>query len=98
MFRLFAMICLLGASVLPAMAQEQYVPIKPGAGQEQVQAQCAICHSLDYIRTNGGFLSADGWKAEIAKMRGPFGAPLDDASADAILQYLTANYGAAPKG
>ena len=98
MFRLFAIGWLLGALVSPSMAQEQFVPIKPGAGQEQTQSRCAICHSLDYIRTNSAFLSADGWKAELGKMRAVFGAPIGDADADAILQYLIANYGTVPKG
>jgi hypothetical protein len=63
-----------------------------------VEGNCAACHSLDYIRGNGGFLSPDGWKAEIAKMRGPFGAPIDDTAANEILQYLITNYGAPSKG
>ena len=98
MVRFFATLLLLGALAAPAFAGEQFVPIKPGAGQETVQSRCAICHSLDYIRTNGGFLSPDGWKAEVTKMRAAFGAPLSDADADAILRYLIENYGAPAKG
>lgn len=104
MIRFFSALLLLGALVRlgalaqPAMAGEQFVPIKPGAGQEQIQARCTICHSMDYVRINSGFLSADGWKAEVAKMRTAFGAPLDDADAEAILRYLIENYGAGAKG
>ena len=98
MVRFFATRLLLGALAGPALAGEQFVPIKPGPGQETVQTRCAICHSLDYVRTNSGFLSPDGWKAEVTKMRAAFGAPLSDADAEAILQYLIANYGAAAKG
>ena len=94
MFRIAALGLLFAG---PVLADEAALPLKAGPGMDTVQAQCGVCHSLDYIRTNGGFLSPDGWKAEIAKMRGPFGAPADDAAAEEILRYLIANYGAPPK-
>jgi len=77
----------------PAFAQEQPVVLKPGAGLEQVQASCAGCHSLDYIRMNAPFLNAEGWKAEVTKMRAAFSAPVDDQAAEAVLKYLAATYG-----
>lgn len=80
-----------------AVRAEEPVEIKAGPGKEVVEANCAVCHSLDYIRTNATFLSPDGWKAEVAKMRGPFGAPIDPSSVDEILSYLTANYGVPAK-
>jgi sulfite dehydrogenase (cytochrome) subunit B len=97
MLRLSALL-LLGALAAPAWAEEQAVALKAGPGEAEVQSRCTICHSLDYVRTNAGFLSADGWKAEVAKMRGPFGAPIGDADAEAILRYLIANYGVDVKG
>ncbi len=97
MFRTATML-LFAAGLSVAHADEAALEIQPGAGMDTVQARCSLCHSLDYIRTNGGFLSPDGWKAEIAKMRGPFGAPIDDEAADEILRYLTAHYGAPVKG
>lgn len=90
----FAAIVLLALAVVPARADEQPVELKPGPGQDIVQNECNVCHSLDYIRMNSPFLTADGWKAEVTKMRTAFGAPIDDADADAILKYLSANYGA----
>lgn len=78
---------------LPAAAAEQSVALKPGVGLEQVNQNCAGCHSLDYIRMNAPFLSADGWKAEIGKMRAAYGAPVADADAALIQKYLTENYG-----
>jgi mono/diheme cytochrome c family protein len=93
MRRLILLAALLLAA--PAFAEEQPVELKPGAGLDAVNANCAGCHSLDYIRMNAPFLSADAWKAEVAKMRTAFGAPIDDADAAAIQRYLADNYGPA---
>jgi mono/diheme cytochrome c family protein len=79
----------------PAVAQEQPVELKPGAGLDAVNANCGGCHSLDYVRMNAPFLSADAWKAEVGKMRAAFGAPISDADAGTIQAYLAANYGPA---
>ena len=46
---------------------------------------------------NSVFLSPDVWKAEVTKMRTAFGAPIDDDTANIILQYLTTNYAVPPK-
>jgi mono/diheme cytochrome c family protein len=90
---------LLFALSIPAAwaADEPKVEIKPGPGKEAVETNCNVCHSLDYIRINAGFLSPDGWKAEVAKMRGPFGASIDDQTAETVLHYLNASYGIAQK-
>jgi mono/diheme cytochrome c family protein len=79
----------------PALAEEGPVTLKPGAGLDAVNANCGGCHSLDYVRMNAPFLSADAWKAEVGKMRAAFGAPIDDADAAAIGAYLAASYGPA---
>jgi mono/diheme cytochrome c family protein len=94
MIRLLPIALLLGAA--PALAQEQ-VPLKPGAGLDAVTASCATCHTLNYIRMNSVFLSPDAWKAEVAKMRTAYGAPIDDDTAATIEKYLSANYAAQPK-
>lgn len=80
-----------------ALAGEMPVELKPGAGLEAVRQNCGLCHSLDYVRMNAPFLSADGWKAEVGKMRAAYGAPLGDADAAVIQQYLADNYGATPQ-
>ena len=58
-----------------------------------MQANCAACHSLDYVPTNSPFLSGAHWEAEVAKTINAFGAPIDPADATAIAVYLKANYG-----
>jgi mono/diheme cytochrome c family protein len=89
----YAAFLLLPLAAAPARAQEQPVELKAGPGQDIVQNECSVCHSLDYIRMNSPFLTGDGWKAEVTKMRAAFGAPIDDADADAIIQYLSTHYG-----
>ena len=84
------------ALAAPVLADEQPVVLKPGPGLDVIAANCGGCHSLDFVRMNSPFLTADGWKTEVAKMRGAFGAPIDDASAAQIVAYLGTAY-AAPK-
>jgi hypothetical protein len=42
---------------------------------------------------NAPFLNAAGWSAEVTKMIKAFGAPIEDADAKVIADYLTKNYG-----
>jgi len=77
----------------PARADEFSIKLKPGAGGDAVKNNCAACHSLDYILMNAGFLDAKAWDAEVNKMIKAFGAPVDEADAKAIKDYLAANYG-----
>jgi mono/diheme cytochrome c family protein len=85
------LVAILAAS--PALAAENTAPLKPGPGMEAVSQNCGGCHSLDYIRMNAPFLSADAWKAEVGKMRAAFGATISDADAATVQQYLAQNYG-----
>jgi mono/diheme cytochrome c family protein len=83
------------AFAAPARAEEQPVTLLPGPGVEVVQQNCAICHSLDYIKMNSPFLSAKAWAVEVAKMRDLFGAPVSEADAAIITAYLAATYAVA---
>jgi sulfite dehydrogenase (cytochrome) subunit B len=77
----------------PALAQEEAVELKKAPGVEKVATNCAVCHSLDYIQMNSPFPNAALWDAEVAKMRNVFGAPIGDADAAVIADYLKHNYG-----
>ena len=90
--KMHAALALLLLAAAPARADEQPVELKPGSERDIVQNECNVCHSLDYIRMNAPFLKADGWKAEVTKMRSAFGAPIDDADAEAIIKYLGTHY------
>jgi sulfite dehydrogenase (cytochrome) subunit B len=88
------MIAVLAASVAgPALGDEQPIELKKAPGLDVVEGNCAACHSLDYIQMNSPFLNAAGWDAEVHKMIGFFGAPISDADAKIIADYLKANYG-----
>jgi hypothetical protein len=80
-----------------ALGDDGPAPLKPGPGDGEVSANCSGCHTSDYIVMNSMFLTADGWKAEVTKMRSAFGARLDDATAGAIIAYLAAHYAVAAK-
>jgi sulfite dehydrogenase (cytochrome) subunit B len=87
----FVLITALGA---PALAQEEpVIKLKEAPGLEKVQANCAACHSLDYVQMNSPFLNAAGWEAEVTKMIKAYGAPVSDADAAVIVDYLKKNYG-----
>jgi mono/diheme cytochrome c family protein len=76
-----------------AAGAEQTIKLKPGAGLDKVEANCAACHSLSYIPMNSPFLSAAGWDAAVNKMINALKAPIDAADAKAIKEYLAKNYG-----
>jgi mono/diheme cytochrome c family protein len=78
---------------LPAVADEQPIQLKKAPGLDKVEANCQACHSLDYIPMNSPFPNAALWEAEITKMIKAYGAPIDDADAKAIAEYLKSNYG-----
>jgi len=77
----------------PAMADEKPIELKKAPGLDKVEANCAACHSLDYIQMNSPYPNAALWDAEVTKMIKAFGAPIDDADAKAIADYLKKNYG-----
>jgi hypothetical protein len=77
----------------PALAQEPPIELRKAPGLDKVETNCAACHSLDYIRMNSPFPTAAVWDAEVAKMRSAFGAPISDADAAVIADYLKRNYG-----
>ena len=77
----------------PALAQEPTIDLKKAPGLDKVQTNCAVCHSLDYIQMNSPFPNAAVWDAEVAKMRNVYGAPISDADAVVIANYLKQNYG-----
>jgi sulfite dehydrogenase (cytochrome) subunit B len=81
------------AVAFPATAQEKPVELKKAPGLDQVEGNCASCHSLDYIVMNSPYPSAALWEAEVTKMIKAYGAPIDPADAKIITEYLAKNYG-----
>ncbi len=68
------------------------VQLKEGKGKETTQKYCSICHSPDYIPMQPPF-PQEKWAAIVNKMRKVYGAPVPDAAAQEIINYLGANYG-----
>lgn len=68
--------------------------LKPGPNQDVAVNNCTACHSPDYIQTQprGPKFKKDFWQAEVTKMIKVYGAPIDDADAAKIVDYLTATY------
>lgn len=66
--------------------------VKAAAGDNIVSRDCGICHSTDYI-VRQPHLDAAHWDAEVKKMVTVFGAPISDADAKMIADYLAKNYG-----
>jgi hypothetical protein len=75
------------------VAQERRLELKDGPGRDKVEANCASCHSLDYIPANSPFMNRQVWGAEVTKMIKTYGAPIADADATEIADYLAKNYG-----
>lgn len=74
-------------------ADESRIRLRDGAGQELVRANCATCHSLDYIQMNSVFLNREGWQKSVDKMIRAMGAPVRPQDVAPIVDYLTTAYG-----
>ena len=86
---------LLGGLILavPALADESQIRLKEGEGKPLVEANCSMCHSLDYIQMNSPFLDRKGWEASVNKMIKAMSAPIRPADVAAIVDYLSRSYG-----
>jgi mono/diheme cytochrome c family protein len=91
--RIVAILLLAASFALPAAADEKPVDLKRAPGLDTVEANCSACHSLDYVLMNSPFPNAALWDAEVTKMIKAFGAPIDEADAKIIADYLKKNYG-----
>ena len=79
-----------GQITLPA--DHPFGALKPGAGSEIAQRSCGLCHSTDYIVTQPPG-DQKQWDGVVTKMIKVYGAPLSDADAKVIAEYLARHYG-----
>ena len=86
-------LALLLFAAVPALAQESQLRLRDGPGRQLVEANCVMCHSLDYIPMNSPFLDRKGWEASVNKMIKVMGAPIAEADAQKITDYLAGQYG-----
>jgi hypothetical protein len=81
------------ASVILASAQAPSAPGKPlppGPMQAKVKAACTQCHNASRITEQ--HMTRQQWSDQLEKMEG-LGAVFPDADRNAILNYLTKNFG-----
>jgi len=80
----------MGNAVSAAPQQSDASGMPDGPGRDITVATCTKCHAITNITTQ--HKDADGWTATITKMVG-YGAAASDDDLQAILEYLTKNYG-----
>jgi mono/diheme cytochrome c family protein len=61
-------------------------------GFEAAQANCMVCHSVDYIAMQPPRKGEAFWTAEVTKMIKVYHAPVEEAQAKAIAAYLADAY------
>src|SRR5882724_8154003 len=73
---------------------DETAAFRSGPNLEVVQSNCTACHSADYvnIQPRGPKFKKDFWQAEVMKMIKVYGAPIDEADIEKIVDYLTAAY------
>lgn len=80
-------------AAVPVLAQESPLRLRDGPGRQLLEANCVMCHSLDYIPMNSPFLDRKGWEASVNKMIKVMGAPIAEPDAQSIVDYLAGQYG-----
>jgi mono/diheme cytochrome c family protein len=90
--RTVAIAALIAAFTVPALAEEKPVQLKQAPGLDKVEANCAACHSLDYVLMNSPYPNATLWDAEVTKMIKVYGAPIDESDIPKIVEYLAQTY------
>jgi hypothetical protein len=70
---------------------DETAELKPSPGDETAQV-CRACHSVDYISTQPSKKGKAFWGAEVQKMIKVFKAPIAEADAATITDYLATNY------
>ena len=90
---LLASIALLACA--SALADESRIRMTDAPETPALIANCSGCHSLDYIQMNSRFVKRAGWEAEVKKMVSVMGAPVSEADAAKLVDYLTREYGVA---
>jgi hypothetical protein len=95
-FRLVAafltMACVCDAKPLTYELPETTATYRPGPGLETAQNNCLTCHSFDYISTQPPNRGKAFWEAEVTKMIKAYHAPISEADAKVIVDYLASTY------
>ena len=89
-------------TLAPALAQSPFAydppveiaTLKAGPQADIANVHCRTCHSADYINSQprGAGFGKEFWQAEVTKMIKAYGAPITEAEAKIIVDYLSATY------
>lgn len=71
---------------------DEKAQFRPGTGVEVAQNNCLSCHSADYVNTQPPRLGVKFWQVEVSKMVKAYHAPISEANAKAIVDYLSSTY------
>jgi sulfite dehydrogenase (cytochrome) subunit B len=71
---------------------EETLTLRQGPGVETAQNNCLACHSVDSISTQPPNRGKAFWEAEVTKMIKAYHAPISDADAKTIVEYLAKTY------
>jgi sulfite dehydrogenase (cytochrome) subunit B len=71
---------------------DETATFKAGPGVEFAENNCTACHSADYINFQPPKKGAAFWEAEVQKMIKAYHAPIEEADAKAIADYLAKTY------
>lgn len=95
---LLAMIAAAGASPRSFEVPEATTEFKPPkdeayrAGFDAANANCMVCHSVDYIAIQPPKKGDKFWDTAVHKMIKVYKAPIDESDAKIISEYLAATY------
>src|SRR6267142_276067 len=83
---------LIRADALDIQLPPETVAFKQDVGAEIANGQCLTCHSVEYVVIQPPMQRAF-WKAEVQKMQQKYGAQIPEEQVEAVVDYLTKNYG-----
>jgi sulfite dehydrogenase len=83
---------LVQAAALDIKLPPETAAFKQDAGAEIANGQCLTCHSVEYVVIQPPMQRAF-WKAEVQKMQQKYGAQIPEEQVEAVVDYLTKNYG-----
>jgi len=88
---------LLHTGALDIQLRPETVAFKQDIGAEIANGQCLTCHSVEYVVIQPPMQRAF-WKAEVQKMQQKYGAQIPEEQVEAVVDYLTKNYGVTTNG
>ena len=80
------------AKPLTYVLPEETATPRPGPDMEAAQNNCMSCHSVDYINMQPPRSGKEFWETEVKKMIKSYHAPISEADAKTIADYLAKTY------